>query len=299
MTTTDGGAHWAFEDVKELPYSLNFLNASQGWMITDKGVWGTEEGGRSWKKLSGVKGLERLYFLDENHGFAVGEQKAIYETSDGGKNWTKREVATPRPMEARDVVYSGVTFFGPKHGIIIGSWSPDAVSQQMEWLNAEQARKTKLPMSALVMETQDGGKTWQGFESNIQGKLIQTRFFDANTILGLVEYRAGGKAPSEVFQIDLKTHTTKSLFHQEQRIARSVVILPGGEVVVAAIEMAGTFNQVPIPGKLRMMTTTSMSTWLTEKSDYRAEARIPMLAAADANNVWVATDTGMILKRTP
>jgi len=32
--------------------------------------------------------------------------------------------------------------------------------------------------------------------------------------------------------------------------------------------------------------------------DYRATARNAMLSAADAKNIWVATDTGMILKLT-
>ena len=56
-------------------------------------------------------------------------------------------------------------------------------------------------------------------------------------------------------------------------------------------------SEVPIPSKLRMMSSKGLETWLPESADYRAVAMRPTLAAADAHNVWVATDTGMILKR--
>ena len=57
-------------------------------MVTDKGLWFTDESGRTWKKLSEQlkpdKNLEpettiglllRVWFLDEKHGFGVGLAK--------------------------------------------------------------------------------------------------------------------------------------------------------------------------------------------------------------------------------
>ncbi len=35
--------------------SLFFLNDSRGWMVTDHGLWSTEEGGRSWTKIESRK----------------------------------------------------------------------------------------------------------------------------------------------------------------------------------------------------------------------------------------------------
>src|SRR5437868_11649575 len=89
IVTSDGGEHWSYVDVKELPVSLFFVNDSLGWMVTVNGIWQTEESGRTWKKLKGLKGIERIWFLDAQHGWAVGHPKVIYETTDGGKEWVK------------------------------------------------------------------------------------------------------------------------------------------------------------------------------------------------------------------
>src|SRR5690242_18007674 len=46
LITSDGGEHWSVEPVKEHPRSLFFLNESLGWMVTDNGIWFSEESGR-------------------------------------------------------------------------------------------------------------------------------------------------------------------------------------------------------------------------------------------------------------
>src|SRR5579871_2987817 len=82
LLTSDGGAHWTTVALKEYPRSIFFLNDSIGWMVTDKGLWFTEESGRTWKKLSEqlkpdktlvpettIGRLLRVWFLDEKHGF--------------------------------------------------------------------------------------------------------------------------------------------------------------------------------------------------------------------------------------
>ena len=297
VVTSDGGEHWSYREVKDIPYSLFFLNASMGWMTTDKGIYQTLDTGREWKKLNSLKGVERVWFLDGLHGFAVGEGKSIYETKDGGKEWAKREVADPRPMEAKDVVFDGIAFFGPKRGMISGSWNPMQGVQQMEWLEMDASRRPKLPISAILIETTDGGQTWSASEAKAQGRLTRLRYQNESTVLGLVDFVGATQVPSEIFSIGLKARDTSPLFHQTGRVARDFIILPGGEVVTAAVELLGKSNDVPIPGKLKMMTSTSLVTWLDEKADYRAVAMKPILAAADADHVWVATDTGMILKR--
>ncbi len=297
VITSDGGEHWSYTEVKDLPYSLFFLDGSTGWMTTDKGIYQTLDTGESWKKLNSLKGVERVWFLDGVHGFAVGEGKSIYETKDGGKDWAKREVADPRPMEAKDVVFDGITFIGPKRGMISGSWNPMQGVQQMEWLEMDASRRPKLPISAILVETVDGGQTWSAAEAKVQGRLTRLRFQNDTAVLALVEFVGASQVPSEIFSIGLKSRDTTPLLHQTGRVARDFVILSSGEVITAAVELLGKSNDVPIPGKLKMMASTSLTTWLDEKSDYRAVAMKPILAAADAKHVWVATDTGMILKR--
>ena len=78
--TTDGGAHWTLAGLKERPASIFFLNDSLGWMVTDKGLWQTEEFGKSWHKLKAPPGLWRVHFLDPDRGWAVGGKKQVFGT---------------------------------------------------------------------------------------------------------------------------------------------------------------------------------------------------------------------------
>jgi hypothetical protein len=48
----------------------------------------------------------------------------------------------------------------------------------------------------------------------------------------------------------------------------------------------------------RLDVSGSLETWIDMDVDYRAVATRASIAAVDPRNVWVATDTGMILKLT-
>src|SRR5580704_1977256 len=39
LVTKDGGAHWTETPVKEAGISIFFLDDSNGWMVTEKGIW--------------------------------------------------------------------------------------------------------------------------------------------------------------------------------------------------------------------------------------------------------------------
>src|SRR5260370_452844 len=120
LVTVDQGKNWSFVDVRERPISLFFLNDSLGWMVTDRGVWSTDEGGRTWRKLEGLKkGILRVHFLDPSRGFAIGFPKAVYATADGGKTWTKVAAAASPVTTAEETVYDCISFLG-QHGVITG-----------------------------------------------------------------------------------------------------------------------------------------------------------------------------------
>ena len=86
------------------------------------------------------------------------------------------------------------------------------------------------------------------------------------------------------------------VFQEKGRVTRDFTILPGGESWLASVELLGKSSQIPIPGKLKMLHSRTMETWLEIPVDYRAVATRPVISAADATHIWVATDTGMILK---
>ncbi len=284
VITTDGGAHWKFEEVREVPESLFFLNDSTGWMVTATGVWQTLETGRDWTKVATMKGLAKVWFLDALHGFAVGGPKSIYETKNGGKDWTFLAASNLPKADAEATTFDTIIFSG-KLGLISATVAPE---------NAGLRRS----IGAVLLVTADAGKTWESKPLNLQGRITCMRALNQpNHALAVIEYVGKAKYPAELFTLDLETLETHAVFRQTDRVARDAVVLPDGQVLVASVERMGEMSEVPIPSKLRMMESTSLDTWLPESADYRAVAMRPMLAVADAHNVWVATDTGMILKR--
>ena len=88
------------------------------------------------------------------------------------------------------------------------------------------------------------------------------------------------------------------IFGERDRAATDIALLKNGGAVVAAIEPPGNSTQVPIPGKLKILRSANLKVWQEMDVDYRAVAQRAVLAAPDAQHIWVATDTGAILKLT-
>ena len=51
-----------------------------------------------------------------------------------------------------------------------------------------------------------------------------------------------------------------------------------------------------VPGKVQVLKSTDYTAWTEMPVDYRATANRTMLAVIDEDNMWMATDNGMILK---
>ena len=296
VVTSDGGEHWSHVDVKELPVSLFFLNESLGWMVTNNGIWQTEESGRSWKKLKGLKGIERVWFLNAEHGWAVGHPKVIYETTDAGKNWIKLPAAQQPSTPVERTVYNCIAFLGPQYGIIAGNSDLGPREELPAWMDPGGERRKRAYHGATVMlKTIDGGKNWQTLGGSGEGYLTQLRLTGRDSGLALFEFPDSSN-PSGLYKIDLNSRKLTNVFQPAGAVARDFTILPGGAVLLAAVDLPGKSSQIPIPGKLKMLGSRSLETWLETPVDYRAVATHPIIAAADASHVWVATDTGMILK---
>ncbi len=102
--------------------------------------------------------------------------------------------------------------------------------------------------------------------------------------------------PSEVYRLNLLTGKPSLAYRSKTRAVTDVKLPPSGPGYLAAVAAAGQRVRMPIPGKLVMLRSDDLANWKEMEVDYRATARRAVLAVADARNVWVATDTGMILK---
>jgi hypothetical protein len=292
VVSSDAGQHWAQYDVKERPISLFFLNDGLGWMVTDRGLWTSVEGGRAWTKIDTRKGILQAWFLDANHGYLVGAKGLVEETTNGGKNWTALDASEHVP-DAHTVNYQLITFRG-SHGLIVGA--PES-SEPVLLDPGDRAEQTRGSRKLIVLETVNGGKKWSSGSVSIDGQLAQLCLSNKGYVVSLILY-PDPKYPvaSAVYETPLGARDGRTIFAERDREASDIALLDDGRAVLATIEPPGNSTQVPIPGKLKIFESDNLKVWKEMDVDYRAVAQRVVIAAPDAQNIWVATDTGAILK---
>lgn len=147
LETTDAGVSFTrVETGTDLAlYKLSNVG-NQLWMSGQEGlILHSSDGGKTWQKQdAGTKVyLFSIFFLNENHGFAVGDRSVITETTDGGKTWAARKVEPPEgeaekvdlELAMQDPIFYDVRFTDDQHGWITGEFGH-------------------------LLQTTDGGRTW-------------------------------------------------------------------------------------------------------------------------------------------
>ncbi|PWV49070.1 FG-GAP-like repeat-containing protein [Chitinophaga sp. S165] len=98
LMSTDGGNTW---ETRPLPtgglYYAYFLTPQKGWVYLSSSTEGkllyyTADGGRNWNKLSTKAtsiDVRKFQFVDDNTGFAIGNDYEVYKTTDGGRMWER------------------------------------------------------------------------------------------------------------------------------------------------------------------------------------------------------------------
>jgi hypothetical protein len=307
LITTDGGEHWRLQSLKEIlpgkdvPLSLFFVNENDGWMVSEKALWITSDFGRAWKKVGDVpKGITRVWFLTTDHGWGVGTNKQVVETTNGGKSWTPLAAAKEPPGNALTTVYTDIVFLR-NHGIITGWNKPADYFSRPEWQSPE-SRTSYTPGTTIFLETGDGGKTWSSSSGAMFGQLTSVAISLAGTSLALFEFgtRMDNKMvhlpPSEVHRMSMDTGVPDRVYRDENTQITDIALTTKGTPYLAGHDLVGVVRDNPIPGKLKVLTSSDFATWKEIPVDFRAEAHRAYLAIAEDRDVWVATDTGMLLK---
>src|SRR5687768_5638636 len=299
VVTSDGGTNWQTIDLQETPVSLFFLNESLGWMVTAKGgLWQTTEAGKNWRKLPRIPAqILRVYFTTEKDGWAVGVKKKVLETHDGGLSWKPLEAAAEPPGNPEHSVYNWISFATPQMGLITG-WNmpPRRMMERPEWLEPEAAvTRRDLPHLTYSLTTNDGGKTWKAGSASLFGEVARFRFAANGNGLGLIEHSAGFRYPSEVYRIDWRTGKNETVYRDRRFHITDVWVTPNGTAYLAGYIVMGQMRNI-VPGKVQVLKSRDLQSWTEMEVDYRAVANRVTLAASGDDNLWLATDGGMILK---
>jgi hypothetical protein len=299
LVSIDGGLHWTLTPIKEVPVSL-FFKESRGWIASDEAIWRSEDAGRTWRKLALLPAIECVCFINQDHGWAVGGQKKVYETTDGGKTWTELAVAAEPESEPDRTIYNWIDFASPDIGIITG-WSlppgdkPPAIPEWVSPAKKSPARR-EVPHLSIFLQTRNGGKTWAAQTGSLFGHVSRVRLSLNAYGLGVIEFKDAFDWPSEVFRIDWTTGQSERVFREQNRLITDVALPPSGPSYLAGIEKLDHINDSPVPGKLKVLRSEDLDNWQEMDVDYRATAHRAMISALDDKHIWIATDTGMILK---
>jgi photosystem II stability/assembly factor-like uncharacterized protein len=120
--------------------------------------------------------LHDIAFVDRDFGWAVGAHGTIFHTTDGGGHWHRQHPGTNADL-------LGVSF----------------VNRNIGWAIGGATRPYLHTSQAIVLRTDDGGKTWQSQLALIPA-MAGVKFFDAKH--GITWGRGSGGEPLGVFATD-------------------------------------------------------------------------------------------------
>jgi len=297
LVTVDGKT-WSLFEVKRMCTDVFALPSGILFAACEDGIYRSDEMGKDWKRTARLRSIVGLWFLNERQGFAVGTEKGLYITQDGGNRWAP---VTPNPEIRTNKDYTvlrHIAFAGQKAGFITGWNRPPRGREPLpDWLDPDRAmRQRDTPHVNIFLDTADGGATWNTQEVSMFGEVVSTKPGADGIGLTLVNFSNGFEFPSEVFAFTWPKGQMQRAYREKHRAITDVAVPPKGYVYLAAVEPTGQLYWSPIPGKLRVIRSVDFVKWEEMEVDYRASARRARLEAFDENNIWIVTDTGMILK---
>lgn len=212
----DLGATWLprVGDLPDLPvYSLAPVPGKEGKLYagTLDGVWGTEDGGETWTKLSGaIPEMAKVASLHVPAGepgtVIAGTWRRAYKSDDGGRTW---------------------------RGVFEGMYLD---SEVFELVATARSGEIWAPTCNWVYQSLDGGESWRRFVNGLDERRVTS--FDAlawgrllsGTVAGLYASDDGGKSWKRTTTPEL---SVAALAHHSARPARVFLGTEGGGVWVS------------------------------------------------------------------
>ena len=199
LQTKNGGKTWTILARLGESYleSIYFVDKKHGWICGENGrVFNTSNGGKNWKLIESFaksNAFSAVHFFDKNHGFVFGfdietRQSLIFETLDGGKNWLNRSAEIKDKTNLSDAV-----FRFDKNSFVIGGnflLRGEKSKKDFELLETKQSGTIRglfftnqkigwaIGHRGLILQTKDGGKTWEKRESFTNSILRSVNFID-------------------------------------------------------------------------------------------------------------------------
>lgn len=301
LTSEDGGRTWSLGSAPEPCLSLCAVTGGRLWMVAPKGLYLSEDGGAQWRRVEAPAGLLRVFFLDGKRGWAVGTRKGAFATLDGGQTWQSVAAAADVRANPEYTSFRWIAFADPMRGMIVGGYEAPRHEDEgpiPDWVDLRRAQKRReWPSLGIVLETQDGGRSWRSSVTTMFGQISRVRLSADGCGLALVEFRRVFEWPSEVYVIDLRTGRSERVFRSADLAVTEVFLTGDGLAYLAGVEPVGRRARLPVPGRVRIMRSRNLRDWEEAEVDYRAFGRRVTMAEACGRKLWLASDGGIVLER--
>ncbi len=269
--TMDGGQTWskAKIDINAQLAEVYFLDEQHGWAIGEKGAIAATINGKDWQlQTSKVSnGLKGIYFVNKEVGYAVGESDTIITTTNGGSSWKVLQGGQIGQVGDADANMYNALQF---------------LDESTGWVAGVRVTPTTQGQSALIQKTEDGGKSWVTQETGKEDILEDIFFLNAATGWAVGENGVilhttdGGKTWKE--QISGTEERLRSVRFADDKMGVAV----GGDLGVGVI----------------LLTQDSGETWeIQEPGDAMVQKfQMNKVFVFKGKNVWITGGNGVILQ---
>ncbi len=194
LKTLDGGVSWISQLIPDVPdpdlHSAYFLNTSEGFVISNFGVYKTIDGGTSWDYYSpGGVPIHSIYFTSHDTGFITGNNGSLYRSSDFGQTWFYTNTGTNEDLF--DICFSSQSV-----GLCVGSTGKiiKTTNQGSAWTTLNSGTVNNLRSvcfsndstpfitgdSGTILKSINTGQTWTNISSATILNLSSITFINQN-----------------------------------------------------------------------------------------------------------------------
>lgn len=142
--------------------TVYFTSSDDGWIGGDGGYFSaTTDGGKSWvkKSLNTTENINEVYFRGDDNGYVLAGRQ-IFITKDKGRTWRETKVIELSEIKGLIPEFLSIRFADKRRGFIVGSV----------------ADKNEVVVDSLVLQTNDGGETWQRIKVPTKRELFHLDF---------------------------------------------------------------------------------------------------------------------------
>lgn len=299
MLLSKDGGEWRPHPLPDPPIALCFAGEQDLWFASRSGLWRSGDLGQTWKLQLKHESLTRVYFLTADHGYALGGNKTIVETADGGRTWNPLPAAAEPSTNAEYTTYHWIDFVTARAGVITGVSHPPRTGRTgalPAWRDPHRdLRRPEWPSASITLETRDGGAAWKHSITSLFGTITRVRYARDGRGLALIEFHDAFEYPSEIFSIDLRNGRSGRAFREKDRAVTDLLVFPGGQAVLAAIEPPPDPKASTL-GAVHFLAADDFSNWTEMPLDAPLQAGRLWLAGDTPGSLWAASDVGTILR---